>query len=843
MKKNNKRFSAGIYLLCTLLLLVSSCRTIKKEKIELDDSVVACWKFDDFKKIGKDSSPAKNDLIIKGAAFSEDGALAIRGGIFRVVLENKDYIHSTSKDFELGNESFTVECWFKTKKVKYDKLVGTRISIRPLYKNLKGWALGLSTGKALFVVNDDKENCSVAEMKLMNSSWDEDVFNYMVGVRDRKSKKLKLYLNGILVSSVDDIAADISSGENLKIGIDEYAGSVTEGILKNIKIQKKVFSAKEIAEQYANKVQKENFKDADIVLKDDVVVPADLKIDRTDGLDGKLNLQPKPQNLDYAQSYTTLKTPVYVQIPKAPTDQERIAEKILISDFLAYLNVNVKRLEVGKNVYSGTVIKLRKSTEKLHSESYKLNVKNSDKVIDVSLSSADHGIIYGVLTLIQIVEQSSLINDLKTSIPVKLTIYDYPEVPRRIRVQAFSRKLTESDEEIHRAMLRITRARLNYHKMSVMEPSLKDLERLIKISKMYGIDTVATEFYTEASRRIKRPYRVSDMKPMLKRFENIAKFGCKGLSFHFDDLGEFKKGSTEFPGGVGAYQRQFLVKIQKLAQENGISFVSVCPTMYMRDWESRAVTWFGPSSNYPDYFKLVSQLPGGDIEVFYTDLAGVKDITKRGVKRPAYYLNGVWGSQKIFGVYAGPNRLTWSWYGFHIDPVKGGVGDSEAMNAWRNIAKNKIETVWVGSGMRDGVAIAGIWLWNPDEFDEGAAIKEVNRKQGLGAGTFNALMDYERNVLPLTVFLKTYINGSTNEFGVKEVKRKHPLNSNDLIAYWKNYQNAEKAYKTCREIIKDTKVHRDYASHLIINRMKKALKLLKKKLIIKLKRNGIAVEK
>jgi hypothetical protein len=263
----------------------------------------------------------------------------------------------------------------------------------------------------------------------------------------------------------------------------------------------------------------------------------------------------------------------------------------------------------------------------------------------------------------------------------------------------------------------------------------------------------------------------------------------------------------------------------------------------MRHWPSSAKTWFGDTKKYANYFEEVSHLPGGDIELFYTDILNVADIKKRGVRRPAYYLNGVWGTTRMFSLYTGPARLTWSWYGFEVDPVKGPTLLPEMMVAWRNIAKNKIESVWVGAGGVDGPMIAGIWMWNPAVFNETAALKEVNRSKLLGAGTFDAFLAYEKNILPLVALFQTYVNGWTSEFHVKVVERKHELNANDLIAFWKNYQQAEIALKTIKAIIaKDNKIYRPSEANMIIKEMEKTLNLFKPKLIRKLNREGITVK-
>jgi predicted GNAT superfamily acetyltransferase len=138
--------------------------------------------------------------------------------------------------------------------------------------------------------------------------------------------------------------------------------------------------------------------------------------------------------------------------------------------------------------------------------------------------------------------------------------------------------------------------------------------------------------------------------------------------------------------------------------------------------------------------------------------------------------------------------------------------------------------------------VAGIWMWNPAAFNEETALKEVNREISLGAGTFDALLTYEKNILPLVALFKTYINSWTSEFHVKTLERESPLDADGLIAYWNNYQDAERAFKTIQMIIKsDNDLHRPSAANGVIADMQKTLDLFRHKLIRKLKRKGIVI--
>jgi parallel beta-helix repeat protein len=454
------------------------------------------------------------------------------------------------------------------------------------------------------------------------------------------------------------------------------------------------------------------------------------------------------------------------------------------------------------------------------------------------------------LTLMQVVEQSSLIQKGVPSVPEQLAIYDYPAIPHRIQVRLLSKDLNDSDDIIHKIMQRITRTRLNYYTIAIMEEtSNENVERVIKIADAYGIQCLAVASYVGLSRQLGRAATVDDTAPITVAFAEAAKAGCKGFSFHFDDLGEYKTAAANHSGGVGEFQRQFLIAVQQVATQHHISFVSTCPTMYMRGWERTVNTWFGAPEKSTNYFSKISQLPEGDIEVFHTDISKrqLQNLGARGVRHPAYYVNGLWASEQWFSLYTGPQRLTWTWYGFDIDPTKGPRLVPEMMKAWQDLEKSHIESVWVGNGSFLGSKTAGIWLWHPTAFDENAAIREINRSDGLGSGTFDQLLIYENNMLPLVALFKTYINKWTSECHPAVLKRDHDLTTDDLIGYWNNYKAAEKAYETIKVILSQqtSPLEKPYPFSFLpneIKQMQEALQAFKPKLIRKLERNGIVVK-
>ena len=220
----------------------------------LAGEVIANWQFKDVANPGKDSSGMTgHTLKVNGANHEiKPGEITFHGGTIKMPKTKRGYMSCTNKDFDLNDSSFTIECWFKSPDISYMKLVGTRSTIRPQYNDQAGWVLGLSKGNGsiMFILNDKAKKVSVAKIKIMKSTWDLDELNYLVGVRDIKAKTLKLYVNGELVSTVDDKSGDISRNGRLNVGYDLYTGSFVKGTFVEIKISKDVMSAEAIAKQF-----------------------------------------------------------------------------------------------------------------------------------------------------------------------------------------------------------------------------------------------------------------------------------------------------------------------------------------------------------------------------------------------------------------------------------------------------------------------------------------------------------------------------------------------------------------------------------------------------------------
>jgi hypothetical protein len=118
---------------------------------------------------------------------------------------------------------------------------------------------------------------------------------------------------------------------------------------------------------------------------------------------------------------------------------------------------------------------------------------------------------------------------------------------------------------------------------------------------------------------------------------------------------------------------------------------------------------------------------------------------------------------------------------------------------------------------------------------------------GLGPGTYNQLLSFEKNILPFVSLFKTYRNRWTSEFGIETDKNNAPPTQKDLLEYWNKYQLALKAYENISSIQKQRgnslpKIFTPPYRVRYSDKIRNTLAIVKYKLIAKLKKNNIIVK-
>ena len=220
-----------------------------------DSTVVGWWTFQDAQNPEKDITGGKSKLTICGPVKLKDGEITLKGGTIKLPKDEREYMFLTprlAEKFQFGQDSFSVECWFKSSTIGYTNLVGSR-TMRPKYPKNVGWNLGISkrTGNINFIVNDQKSKLCIAKCKMNEEDWNGQKLNYLVGVRDVAKKEIRLYVNGKLVSTIPDETDDIASkNARLGIGYDTFAGSFTNGTFAEVKITEGVLSTADVEKNF-----------------------------------------------------------------------------------------------------------------------------------------------------------------------------------------------------------------------------------------------------------------------------------------------------------------------------------------------------------------------------------------------------------------------------------------------------------------------------------------------------------------------------------------------------------------------------------------------------------------
>lgn len=191
----------------------------------------------------QDLSGKGNDGIINGGA-------KVVAGKFGEALEFDgvdDFVEiplEASITFTKGN-SFTVQVWVKTddKPPQNDGLVG---NYRPSTDAL--WMLSVrgddpaQRGKMGFTVRDKGRLhlSSITSPDFLN----DNKWHHLAGVRDQKAKKIRFYVDGVLIDEKDDATEDINSGQSIWIG--EHLNRFYKGLIDDVKIWNRPLNADEL---------------------------------------------------------------------------------------------------------------------------------------------------------------------------------------------------------------------------------------------------------------------------------------------------------------------------------------------------------------------------------------------------------------------------------------------------------------------------------------------------------------------------------------------------------------------------------------------------------------------
>ncbi len=191
----------------------------------------------------EDQSGAGNDAIIHGNAELDVGKYG-NAMVFDGVDDFVEIPLTDSITFTEGS-TFSVQAWVKTddSPTQNDGIVGNyKQSTQAL------WMLSVSgddaalRGKMGFSVRDvgKVHSAGVKSPDFLN----DGEWHHLAAVRDQAQKKVRFYVDGVLIDEVDDQTEDINSGQSIWIG--EHLSRFYAGLIDDVKIWDRALTAAEL---------------------------------------------------------------------------------------------------------------------------------------------------------------------------------------------------------------------------------------------------------------------------------------------------------------------------------------------------------------------------------------------------------------------------------------------------------------------------------------------------------------------------------------------------------------------------------------------------------------------
>ncbi len=165
-----------------------------------------------------------------------------------------DYLSQTAYDkIQLGDESFTIEFWFKSTDDAAYILHKGSIKADAASGTTGHWfGIELKNGALNFAVDDNETKSGIKSenaSKYFDGNW-----HYMVCVRDRMAKQIRMYVDAELIGEIaDNTGALADNNEPFVIGnVAVDLNNFYAGALDELSIYKGAMSVEEIAQNFAN---------------------------------------------------------------------------------------------------------------------------------------------------------------------------------------------------------------------------------------------------------------------------------------------------------------------------------------------------------------------------------------------------------------------------------------------------------------------------------------------------------------------------------------------------------------------------------------------------------------
>ena len=189
--------------------------------------------------------------------FTPEWVTGVRNNAVNFNTVNASFVQEHYDALELGNESFSIECWFKSAGGSVDwYLLHKGSHADNSYEGATGRWFGIQYQKnskndrLTWAIDDNVTKTDVnvtgATAKFFNDEW-----VHLVCVRNVDAKELRMYANGSLVASGADKTGNIGTVERMAIGNCNTAyENGFQGLMDELSIYNEVLTAEEIADHY-----------------------------------------------------------------------------------------------------------------------------------------------------------------------------------------------------------------------------------------------------------------------------------------------------------------------------------------------------------------------------------------------------------------------------------------------------------------------------------------------------------------------------------------------------------------------------------------------------------------
>ncbi len=338
------------------------------------------------------------------------------------------------------------------------------------------------------------------------------------------------------------------------------------------------------------------------------------------------------------------------------------------------------------------------------------------------------GLLYGATTLRALLEQS-----LDGALPSPLHIRDWPT----LEVRAYTGCVRDASADSLRTLDWLARWRINavYYEIKAdrgQDKAPPVVKQITREAARRGIAVYGCVSNWRTNRYLKRPLcpaNPKDVALVSGWFEALAKAGCTGLVFLFDDL---PASAVEHPKTCPACKARFhdlagsqafwMKRMAAIARRHGITRLLMCPTPYYRGWPRAAGGRIDGVAYFARLGPVCSRL---GVDMFFCPYRpeAVSRVVAAGLRRFVWWYNGDYPLERVArgrlampGVWAGFQNLEFGWYNTRWDARRGIVVLPDVRSALRTLPA-RTRSAWLCAGGSFPWALWGIYTWAPERYN------------------------------------------------------------------------------------------------------------------------------